>query len=138
MAVVSSVEKVRVQLAADVQYVVADTKNEYTNYKGELCKYDDVSIDLEGLEDGIAGLAQLALILKNLPEDGVDDMDYDEAFERLREWAADLAESAEVPFTFEDRDGDVSTYTPASLWESSGGCEWVTSAQEGYDFGWDI
>src|SRR5882672_6790277 len=119
MAVISSVEKVRVQLEAGVQYVVCDTKNEYTKARGDVITYDSKSYDLEGLEDGIAGLAQLAKILKNIPEEGFGGMGYDEAYDTLKEWAADVAECAGLPFTFEDRTGRTHEYTPAVLWEAS-------------------
>uniref|UniRef100_A0AAU6VZM0 Uncharacterized protein n=2 Tax=unclassified bacterial viruses TaxID=12333 RepID=A0AAU6VZM0_9VIRU len=87
--------------------------------------------DLEGLSDhAVVALSELAAILKTAEDDAI--IDY------LKDYARDLAEDAELPFTFEDADGDTQTYTPASLWESSGGCEWETSAQEGYDYGWNI
>lgn len=95
--------------------------------------------DLDGLTGtDLNQLATLALLLQNLPEEGVLDMDHDALQELLKDWAADTAEGAELPFTFTDNEGSTSTYTPASLWESSGSCEWETSAQEGYDYGWNI
>ena len=96
--------------------------------------------DIEGLNtnNDLDDLARLALVLQNLPEEGALDFDYDGLEDFLKDWARDIAEGAEVPFTFTDSIGKVQTYTPASLWESSGGCEWETSAQEGYDFGWNV
>ena len=94
---------------------------------------------LEGLDSdtAIGDLATLAQVIKNLPADGALGMDEEELLEFLKDHARELSEDAEVPFTFTDAYGSTSTYTPASLWESSG-CEWETSAQEGYDYGWDL
>ncbi|UAV84615.1 hypothetical protein PHB09_120 [Pseudomonas phage PHB09] len=96
---------------------------------------------LEGLDGdtGIEDLATLAQVMKNLPADGALGMDEDELLEFLKDHARELSENAEVPFTFTDAYGSTSTYTPASLWEASGSCsEWEESAQEGYDYGWDL
>ena len=90
--------------------------------------YTAIEFD-EGVE-GLAELAELAAWLKANDEDA-------EYYELVREWAADLAEDLEVPFTYTDVDGRSQTYTPASMWEASGGCEWEESAQEG-DYGWNI
>ena len=95
--------------------------------------------DLEGLTgEDIEQLAKLAAVLKNLPEDGALDFNRDELESYLKDWAAECAEYAELPFTYTTDDGDTNTYTPASLWESSGGCEWEQSAQIGYDYGWNV
>lgn len=95
---------------------------------------------LEGLSDvDIEALAQLAKVLKNLPEEGALDFDQEGLEDFLKDWAAEAAEGAELPFTYTDGYGSVQTYTPASLWEASGSCsEWEESAQEGYDYGWNI
>lgn len=95
---------------------------------------------IEGLDGATAveDLATLAQILQNLPSEGALDLDEDDLEEYLKDYARDLAEDGEVPFTYTTGYGKTNTYTPASLWESSGGCEWETSAQEGYDYGWNI
>lgn len=128
-------ENARVELAAGV-FLLQVTRS--YGYEGEeLSNYESYDVDgLEGTE--IEQLAQLAAALKALPEDGVFDMDYDALLEFMMEWASETAESAELPFTFTDRDGDTQTYTPASIWEASGGCEWEESAQYGYDYGWNV
>lgn len=108
----------------------------YTYGNGQESEYDSHSI--ECMEDGIAGLAQLAVALKELPEDGALGMSYEHLLEFLMEWASETAEELEVPFTFTDRDGDTQTYTPQAMWEASGGCSWEESAQYGYDYGWNI
>lgn len=95
---------------------------------------------LEGLDGstGVEDLSKLADVMKNLPAEGALTMEEDELLEFLKDYARDLAEDAEVPFTFTDAYGSTSTYTPASLWESSGGCEWEQSAQYGHDYGWNL
>jgi hypothetical protein len=130
----TEIETGRVALSSEVT-LIAQTVNG-TYYNDTPYTYDTHT--LEGDVVGISGLANLAAILKNLPDEGALDLDALDLEDFLKDWARDIAEDAEVPFTFEDRDGDVQTYTPQSLWESSGSCEWETSAQEGYDYGWNI
>jgi hypothetical protein len=108
----------------------------YDLYNGGTASYNNHTF--EGLGDGVEALSNLAVLLKNIPEDGALDLSADDLEDLLKDWARDISEDAELPFTFEDRDGDTNTYTPASLWESSGSCEWETSAQEGYDYGWNV
>jgi hypothetical protein len=128
-------ENARVELGGGVQLL--QVTRQY-GYEGEqLSSYE--SYDVDGLEGSdVEQLAQLAVALKNLPEDGVFDMDYDTLLDFMMEWASDTAEGAELPFTFTDRFGDSQTYTPAAMWEASGGCEWEESAQYGSDYGWNI
>ncbi|WP_278939159.1 hypothetical protein [Pseudomonas helleri] len=76
-------------------------------------------------------LAELAEWLSHC--DGTEDQ-----FDMVRDLAADIANDAEILFVYEDVDGNRQEYTPASMWEPSGGCEWETSAQYGYDYGWNI
>lgn len=89
------------------------------------------TIEFDADVTGIAELAALAEWLKANDEDH-------EHYELVRDWAADTAEQLEVPFTYTDVDGKTQTFTPASMWEASGGCEWEESAQYGYDYGWNI
>jgi hypothetical protein len=125
----------RILLVDGISLVAQTIGNTY--HDGRTYTYD--THDFDGLaEGGVEALAQLAVLLKNIPDEGALDLSYDDLFELLKDYARDIAEDAELPFTFEDRDGDSNTYTPASLWESSGGCEWETSAQEGYDYGWNV
>lgn len=124
----------RVALSSEVTLISQTVNGTY--YNNTPYTYDNHT--LEGDVVGISGLANLAAVLKSLPEGGALDLGYEDLLDFLKDWARDIAEDAEVPFTFEDRDGDVSTYTPQSMWESSGGCEWETSAQEGYDYGWNL
>lgn len=100
--------------------------------------YSYQKYDLETELEGIELLAALAAVLKNLPEDGAIDFSQDGLEDFLQEWAAETAEEEELPFTYERADGSTQTYTPASLWEASGGCEWEESAQYGSDYGWNI
>lgn len=116
---------------------LVSTHVEYT-YEGDGRTYSYESHDIEGDDVGITGLANLAVALKNIPEDGALDFTAEDLQEFLQEWAADVAEGAELPFTFQDRDGRTQTYTPASMWEASGGCEWEESAQYGSDYGWNV
>lgn len=108
----------------------------YDLYNGGTASYNTHTF--EGLGDGVEALANLAVLLKNIPDEGALDLDADGLEDLLKDYAREYAEDAGLPFTYESRDGDTSTYTPATLWESSGGCEWETSAQEGYDYGWNI
>lgn len=112
-------------------------KHEYGYSDSPLHTYNGFNI--EGLpERAIEQLGVLAKVMQELPEDGAFDSDYEELLEFFKEWASDTAEGEGLPFTFTDRDGDTNTYSPAALWESSGGCEWEQSAQYGYDYGWNI
>ena len=126
----------QVELAAGV--ILVSQLIEGTYHNGT--PYSYTSHTLEGLSDNeLDNLAKLAIVLQNLPEDGALDFDIDELEEFIKEWASETAESAELPFTFTERDGSSSTYTPASLWEASGSCsEWEQSAQYGYDYGWNV
>lgn len=128
-------KQAQVELAAGVTLVSQLVEGTYHNGT----PYSYTNHELEGLSDnGIDNLAKLAIVLQNLPEDGALDFDREELEEFVKEWASDVAEQAELPFTFTDSEGKSQTYTPASLWESSGGCEWEQSAQYGYDYGWNV
>jgi len=123
----TEIETGRVVLLGDIELVSITVNGTY--YNDTPYTYDTYQLD--GLSDNaVVALSELAAILKVVEDEDIEDY--------LKDYARDLAEDAELPFTFEDRDGDTQTYTPASLWESSGGCEWETSAQEGYDYGWNI
>lgn len=124
-----------VELAAGI--TVVQTLVEGTYHNGSPYSYN--SHDIEGLSDNeLDNLAKLAEVLQNLPEGGALDYDLDSLEEFIKDWAADIAESSELPFTYTTGEGSTNTYTPRSLWESSGSCEWETSAQYGYDYGWNI
>lgn len=118
--------------------ILKTLKVDYTYNGAHHSSYNHNTLD--GLSDvDIEALAQLAKVLKNLPEEGALDLDQEGLEDFLKDWAADTAEGAELPFTYTDGFGSVQTYTPASLWEASGSCsEWEESAQEGYDYGWNI
>ena len=58
--------------------------------------------------------------------------------ECLEEQASDLAEELEIEFVYTRADGTVRKYYPQAFWQPSGGCEWVESAQWGYDYGWNV
>lgn len=126
----------QVELAAGV--ILVSQLIEGTYQDGMPYSYN--SKTLEGLSGtDLDNLAKVAIVLKNLPEDGALDFDVDSLEEFIKEWASETAELAELPFTFTDRSGRSQTYTPASLWEASGSCsEWEQSAQYGYDYGWGI
>lgn len=104
-----------------------------------LSSYDRLTLETQHA-GGIEELSLLASALKGLDNKasylGMLAGDVEEV---LRDWAQDTAEQAELPFTYVDGEGHTQTYTPASLWEASGSCsEWEESAQEGYDYGWNI
>ncbi len=126
----------QVELAAGISLV----KNRYVGTYHNGTPYSYEGHTLEGLSDNaLDNLSKLALVLQNLPEGGALILDEDELEDFIKDWAAETAEDAELPFTFTDRDGRSQTYTPASLWEASGSCsEWEESAQEGSDYGWNI
>lgn len=134
----TTVENARVSLGAGIDLVAITITYEVWNGNGATESYNTNTIEgLDGDND-MDSLAKLAYVLQNLPEDGALDFDKSDLEDYLKDYAAELAETAELPFTFTDSYGSAQTYTPASLWESSGSCEWETSAQEGYDYGWNV
>lgn len=112
----------------------------YENEPEKMSNYECLDIGyVNGPLSDIEQLAALGDLLQHLPEEGAFSMDVDTLEDFLKEWASEVAEGAELPFTFTDRDGQAQTYSPASLWEASGSCsEWEQSAQYGYDYGWNI
>lgn len=115
---------------------------QYTWGKPPYTQYQELDVDLEGVaDDSIAVLnayrAALEAVSRADDTLQIGHLGQDDIFETLKESAAEVAEEAGVVFVF-DNDGSKSEYTPASLWEESGSCEWETSAQEGYDYGWDL
>lgn len=127
------VETKRVVLIGGID-LVYQTVN-YEAWDGKPASYN--THDLDGLDsNGVVALSELAHLLQNLPD--LDELEGFDLEDFLKDYARDLAEDEELPFTFTDVDGRSQTYTPQSLWESSGGCEWEESAQEGYDYGWNI
>lgn len=112
----------------------------YENEPEKMSSYEGFDLAyVDGPLTDIEQLAALADLLQHLPEDGAFSMDVDTLEEFLQEWASEIAEETELPFTYTNRDGEAQTYTPASLWEASGSCsEWEQSAQYGYDYGWNI
>lgn len=109
----------------------------YENEPENHTSYEQYSLEFTDSGD-VVQLSVIAKFLSDLPEGGVFGMDEEDLEDFVRDWAESLAESAELPFTYTDIHGSRSTYTPQSLWESSGSCEWETSAQYGYDYGWNI
>ncbi|WKV20516.1 hypothetical protein 16Q_123 [Pseudomonas phage 16Q] len=130
-------EVARASLGYGVDLVELRHKGVY-NYNNS--PYNYTRKTLEGLSgNDLFDLAKLADILNNLPEEGALDLDAGQLEQYIKNWASETAEGAEVPFTFTDGSGRTQTYSPASLWEASGSCsEWEQSAQEGYDYGWDL
>lgn len=127
----------RVVLLGSISLIAQTVTNTYlTDSQPRSYSYDTHTF--EGLGDGVEALSNLALLLKNIPDEGALYLDANDLEDLLKDWARDIAEDAELPFTFEDRDGRTQTYSPASLWEASSGCEWEQSSQEGYTHGWNI
>lgn len=99
-------------------------------------------IEVAGTEgDDLAALNQYRIVLEALAQaDGNDitlgDHDVESLVEIVEEHASETAEELEIHFIY-DRNGRKREYTPKSLWEPSGGCEWEESATE-YDYGWDL
>ncbi len=75
--------------------------------------------------------------LRQLVRDLESEEDEDE-LDNLEDKARWLAEELEIEFIYTRVDGQRRVYTPEAFWEPSGGCEWVESAYEGSDFGWNI
>ncbi|WOZ57551.1 hypothetical protein [Pseudomonas phage vB_PseuGesM_254] len=99
-----------------------------TNYKGTEFNYTVIKF-----EEDTTMQEQLAKLAEWLSHsDGTEDL-----FDLVRQTAAEIAEDAEMPFVYDDIDGNRQEYTPVSLWEASN-CEWEQSAQQGYDYGWNI
>jgi hypothetical protein len=128
-------ETARVVLLGSIS-LIAQTVT-YDLYNGGTAFYNTHTF--EGLGEGVEALSNLALLLKNIPEEGALELSADDLEALLKDWARDISEDAELPFTYTDGSGRNQTYTPASLWEASGSCsEWEQSAQEGYDYGWNV
>lgn len=103
----------------------------------ERCSYKTIDVtegatDLESLNNVRIVLEALA----QLTELTFAGEDLESLIDTIEEQASELAEELEIHFIY-DRDGSKREYTPRSLWEPSGGCEWEESASE-YDFGWDL
>lgn len=88
--------------------------------------------DMEGLNNARIILEALA----QLDELTFADYDLEGLVDIIEEQASEFAEELEIHFIY-DRDGSIREYTPRSLWQPSGGCEWEESASE-YDYGWDL
>lgn len=97
--------------------------------------YKHIEFDGEDLE----GLNNARIILETMAQ--MDELtlggyNLEYLVEIVEEHASEIAEELEIHFIY-DRDGSVREYTPRSLWQPSGGCEWEESASE-YDYGWDL
>ncbi|WCO82030.1 hypothetical protein vBPpSSYP_48 [Pseudomonas phage vB_PpS_SYP] len=88
------------------------------------------------IPNNISDVEFLALIVKAIEYAAL--INDEEAEETFKEFAADIAEDLEVLFVYTRGDGKVNTYSPASMWESSSGCEWEQSAEYGYHYGWNV
>jgi wyosine [tRNA(Phe)-imidazoG37] synthetase (radical SAM superfamily) len=103
------------------------------------CSYKTIEVvsregadDMEQLNDTRIVLEALTLMTElEFAGDSLESL-----VETLEETASELAEELEIHFIYE-RDGSKREYTPRSLWQPSGGCEWEESASE-YDYGWDL
>ena len=111
-----------------------DKPVERVNYKTVEVVSKEGATELEELNNVRIALEALA------QADGNDvtlgDKDVDALVDILEEIASELAEELEIHFIY-DRNGRQREYTPRSLWEPSGSCEWEESASE-YDYGWDL
>lgn len=105
----------------------------------ERVSYDRIEVD-DG-SDGLDGLNKARIVLEALAQLNDDEFsfaghDHEYLTEILEETASEIAEELEIHFIY-DRNGQHREYTPRSLWQPSGGCEWEESATE-YDYGWDL
>lgn len=112
-------------------------KNEvvkYKNYKGEDCSYTQTVLFLDGksVNEYANDLPFMARLVATLEQSELDEGDR----ESLEELATELAEELEIYFVYQ-YEGKERKYSPQAFWEPSN-CEWAQSAQEGYDYGWDI
>lgn len=101
----------------------------------ERVSYKHIEFDGEDLE----GLNNARIILETLAQ--MDELSFagyelESIVEIVEEHASEFAEELEIHFIY-DRNGRQREYTPRSLWQPSGGCEWEESASE-YDYGWDL
>ena len=114
-----------------------ETAYNYQHYKDGVVRTSYKTIEFDG--DGLDGLNNARIILETLAQ--MDELTLggyglEQLVEIVEEHASEIAEDLEIHFIY-DRDGSVREYTPRSLWQPSGGCEWEESASE-YDFGWDL
>jgi hypothetical protein len=95
-------------------------------------------VEVEGLDDAndVVALSQLRVALEDYAAREAT-VENKTIIAQLQYIAAEIAEDLEIPFIYSHA-GVTREYTPAAAWEASGGCEWEESAQEGYDYGWDI
>lgn len=105
----------------------------------EIIRTDYKTVEVEGESTDLDGLNTVRIALEALAQlDEIEFADYTHEYltEILEETASEIAEELEIHFIY-DRDGSKREYTPRSLWQPSGGCEWEESATE-YDYGWDL
>lgn len=105
----------------------------------ERSSYTDIKVEGEDSKDELVALNNVRIVLETLSQ--MDELtfgeyDLENLVELIEETASEIAEDLEIHFIY-DRDGSVREYTPRSLWEPSGSCEWEESASE-YDYGWDL
>jgi dsRNA-specific ribonuclease len=99
------------------------------------CTYKRIEFDGEDL-DGLNNARIILETMAQMDELTLGGYNLEQLVEIVEEQASDIAEELEIHFIY-DRDGSVREYTPRSLWQPSGGCEWEESASE-YDYGWDL
>lgn len=106
----------------------------YKNYKGEDYSYTKNTMFLDGKDSSEypRDLPFMARLVATLEQPELDEGDR----EALEELAAELAEELEIYFAYQ-HEGKERKYSPQAFWEPSN-CEWAQSAQEGYDYGWDV
>lgn len=96
-------------------------------------------VEMEGDTTDLDGLNNARIVLEALSV--MTELEFaghnlEEMVDTMEEVASEIAEELEIHFIYE-RDGSKREYTPRSLWQPSGGCEWEESASE-YDYGWDL
>lgn len=126
-------------VAVNLTEVSYDYKPYTPKGDGEVQRYTYKTVEVEGETIDIDGLNKCRLVLEALAQ--LEELSFagynlDGLTEIIEETASEIAEELEIHFIY-DRDGRQREYTPRSLWQPSGGCEWEESASE-YDYGWDL
>lgn len=93
---------------------------------------DSETFSIEGMtpEEEVAKLAEY-LVKADAQQDT-------HTVDLLEMYVADICNDCDLPFMYTRGSGKVRKFTPIGDWQPSYGCEWEQSAQEGYDYGWDI
>ena len=119
----------------EVQRVLVSYNYQYWSRNGDapIERVNYTSVEVVGAEgEGLDALNVYRIVLEALARMDSDevilgDYDVETLVDIIEEHASETAEGLEIHFIY-DRDGSKREYTPRSLWEPSGSCEWEESA----------